>query len=309
MTEEEVLEALKVNSDEIAAYKDTELAKGLVRNEVKPGTVLKKTTDANIGTTTLFLSNGAKVTFKKTNFKNDEIVMEAISFGGTNLYSNDEIRKTQFANSAFTEAGFSGLKLNDINKYMSGKMAGVNPYIGEITEGFKGGSTPKDLEYLFQTLYAYFTDLNLDAAAFEGFKQKVSAYYNNLSSQPNFYFQQELQTYLNKENPRINGMIPTEKTWSETDYELAYKKYKERFANAGDFEFYFVGNVDEKIIEDYSTKYVASLPSTSTKEKAVDLGYRMLKGDIKKVVNKGPTPKAQFRFCIMEMPNILQKKP
>lgn len=292
VTEQEVLEALKVNSDEITAYKDSESAKSLLRNEVKPGTILKKETDAKIATTTLFLSNGAKVTYKKTDFKNDEILMEAISFGGTNLYSNEDVKKTQFANSALTEAGFSGLKLNDINKFMAGKMASVNPYIGNSSEGLRGNATPKDLEYLFQTIYAYFTDLNLDTAAFEGYKQKVSAYYANLSSQPNFFFQQEMQGYLNKENPRFNGLIPNEKTWSETDYTLAYNKYKERFANAADFEFYFVGNVDEKVIEDFSTKYLASLPSTDKKEKAVDLGYRMLKGDLKKVVNKGVDPKS-----------------
>ena len=292
VTEQEVLEALKVNSEEITAYKDSESVKGLLRNEVKSGTILKKETNSKIGTTTLFLSNGAKVTYKKTDFKNDEVLMEATSFGGTNMYSNNDAKKVQFANGALTEAGFSGLKLNDINKFMAGKIARVSPFIGNITEGFKGNATPKDLEYLFQTIHAYFTDLNLDKTAFEGYKQKVSAFYKNMTSQPNFYFQQELQAYLNKENPRFNGLIPTEKTWSETDYELAYNKYKERFANAGDFEFYFVGNVDARVIEDFSTKYLASLPSTGKKEKAVDLGYRMLKGDLKKVVNKGADPKS-----------------
>jgi zinc protease len=175
---------------------------------------------------------------------------------------------------------------------MTGKIARANPYIGNTTEGFRGSATPKDLEYLFQTIYAYFTDLNLDKTAFEGYKQKASAYYKNMSSQPSFYFQQELQAYLNKENPRFNGLIPNEKTWSETDYELAYNKYKERFANAADFEFYFVGNVDEKVIEDFSAKYLASLPGTDKREKPVDLGYRMLKGDLKKVVNKGADPKS-----------------
>lgn len=34
------------------------------------------------------------------------------------------------------------------------------------------------------------------------------------------------------------------------------------------------------------------MPSNQTKEKAVDLGYRMLKGDHKKVVNKGSDPKS-----------------
>jgi zinc protease len=32
--------------------------------------------------------------------------MEAVSFGGTNTYSNDEVLKTQFANRALAEAGF-----------------------------------------------------------------------------------------------------------------------------------------------------------------------------------------------------------
>ncbi|MFY0482655.1 M16 family metallopeptidase [Flavobacterium sp. PLA-1-15] len=292
VTEQEVLNTLKVNSDEVKPYEETAVASSLLRKEVKAGKITNKEFNANIGATTLTLSNGVKVTYKKTDFKNDEVLMEGISFGGTNLYTNDEAKKTQFANGALTEAGFSGLKLNDINKFMAGKIANVNPYIGSTSEGFRGSATPKDLEYLFQTVHAYFTDLNLDKEAFEGYKQKQSAFFKNLSSQPNVYFQQEFYGYLMKENPRYFGMFPDDKAWETTDYELAYKKYKERFANAGDFEFFFVGNVDDKAIEEFSAKYLASLPSTDKKEKAVDLGYRMLKGDLKKVVNKGTDPKS-----------------
>jgi zinc protease len=292
VTEQEVLNALNVNPEAITPYKESVATLGLLKNDVKPGSILKKETNAKIGTTTLFLSNGAKVTYKKTDFKNDEILMEAISFGGTNLYSNDDQKKTEFANSTLTAAGFSGLKVNDINKFMSGKIANANPYIANTTEGLKGNATPKDLEYLFQTVYAYFTDLNFDKEAFDGNKQRQSAYYKNLSSQPNVFFQQELYGYLNQQNPRYNGLFPDEKAWAQTDYELAYKKYKERFANAGDFEFYFVGNVDDTMMETFAAKYVASLPSSDKKEKTVDLGYRMLKGDLKKVVNKGKDPKS-----------------
>ena len=292
VTEQEVLAALKVNPDEVTPYKEEALASSLIRKEIKPGSIVKKESDAKIGTTTLYLSNGAKVTYKKTDFKNDEIMMEAISFGGSNLYSNEEMKKVQFANGALTEAGFSGLKTNDINKFMAGKIANVNPYISNTTEGLRGNTTPKDLEYLFQMTHAYFTDLNKDEEAYEGYKQKQSAFFDNMVSQPTFYFQQELYTYLSKENPRFIGLVPTAKTWATTDYNLAYAKYKERFANAGDFEFFFVGNIDEKVLETYAAKYLASLPSTDKKEKAIDLGYRMLKGDIKKVINKGTDPKS-----------------
>lgn len=291
-TEQEVLNTLKVNDADITPYKDTEIASSLLRKELKPGSIVKKEKNDKIGTTTLFLSNGAKVTYKKTDFKNDEILMEAISFGGTNLYSNEELKKVQFANGGLTQAGFSGLKENDINKFMSGKVASVNPYIGNTTEGLRGSATPKDLEYLFQMTVGYVTDLNFDKDAFEGYKQKQSGFFKNMASQPGFYFQQELYGYLLKENPRFFGMIPDEKAWEFTDYQVAYNKYKERFANAADFEFFFVGNIDDKKIEEYSAKYLAALPSSDKKEKAIDLGYRMLKGEHKKIVNKGTDPKS-----------------
>ena len=291
-TEQEVLNVLKVDTDAITPYEDTEIAASLLRNEVKPGSIVKKESDAKIGTTTLTLSNGAKVTYKKTDFKNDEILMSALSFGGSNMYSDKEVQQTQFANGALTEAGFSGLKLNDINKFMNGKIAYVNPYIGNTTEGFNGSTTPKDLEYLFQMTHAYFTDLNLDREAFEGYKQKQESFYKNLASTPNFYFQKEFYGFLLKDNPRFFGIIPDDKAWENTNYELAYKKYKERFANAGDFEFFFVGNVDDAKMEEYAAKYLASLPSTKEREKMTDLGFRMPKGDLKKVVNKGTDPKS-----------------
>ena len=292
VSEAEVLQAMDIKNADVTAYKETEVASSLLKNKIKEGSVVKKESNTKLGFTTLTLSNGAKVTYKKTDFKNDEILMEGISFGGSNLYSNEDMKKVQFANGGLTEAGFSGLKKNDIDKFMSGKIANVNPYIGNVTEGVRGSTTPKDLEYLFQMTHAYMTDLNFDKEAFEGYKQKQSAFFKNLSSQPSVYFQQEFYGYLMKDNPRFNGIFPDEKAWSATDYELAYNKYKERFANAGDFEFFFVGNVDDKQMEEFSAKYIASIPSSQTKEQAVDLGYRMLKGDLKKVVNKGSDPKS-----------------
>ena len=292
VTEQQVIDALKTDTNTLTPYKDEHVVLSLIRNDVRAGTIVKRENNSKIGTKTLILSNGVKVTYKNTDFKNDEILFEAISFGGSNMYSDADMKKVQFANGALTEAGFSGLQLNSINKFMTGKIARVKPYIGITAEGLKGNATPKDLESLFQMTYAYFTNLNFDQSAFEGYKQKQEAFFSNMLSQPNFYFQQEFYTYLNTNNPRFNGLIPTAKTWQETDYSLAYKKYKERFANAADFEFYFVGNIDDNTIESYATKYLASLPASENREKALDLGYRMLAGDLKKVVNKGIDPKS-----------------
>ena len=292
VSENEVLKAIQVDETGLKAYEDKAVAKGLLKAEPKAGTVVKRETNAKIGATTLTLSNGAKVTYKKTDFKNDEIVFEAVSVGGTNLYDDETFKKVMFAQQGLTEAGFSGLKLNDITKFMTGKIASVNPYMSGSTEGMKGSTTPKDLEYMLQMAHAYFTDLNLDASAFEAYKQKQNAFYKNLSAMPNFYYQQELQAFLNKDNKRFIGIVPNETTWAQTDYTLAHKIFKERFSNAADFEFFFVGNVDEKQLETLVTKYIASLPATTAKETTKDTGYRNIKGSHKKVINKGKDPKS-----------------
>ena len=294
-TEAEVLAAIKVDESALKPYEDTEMATSLLRNTPKKGKVVKTEKNDKLDVTTLTLSNGAKVIYKKTDFKNDEIQFQAMSFGGTNLVSNEDYLKASLAMSGLTEAGFSGMNKNDINKFMTGKIVRVYPYVSSTSEGMQGSSTPKDFEYLMQMIHAYFTEMNMDKEAFAGFVAKQKGFMTNLLSQPSTYFSNEFYTFLNKENPRYTG-FPKPEDYDNADYELAYKIFKERFANAGDFNFYFVGNVDDAKIVEFSELYLASLPATNEKEKMVDLGYRMIKGEHKKVVNKGKDPKSSVNI-------------
>ncbi len=52
----------------------------------------------------------------------------------------------------------------------------------------------------------------------------------------------------------------------KVDYERAFELYKERFANPADFTFVFVGNFDEKLMDQYLKTYVASLKTTNQRE-------------------------------------------
>ncbi|UOX34385.1 insulinase family protein [Flavobacterium sediminilitoris] len=290
-TEKDVLEAMKIDEKALKPYEETAVAESLLRNPVKKGKVVKTEKNDKLDVTTFTLSNGAKVIYKKTDFKNDEIMFQALSFGGSNTLSNEDYKKVSVAMGGLTEAGFSGMNKNDINKFMTGKIARVNPFVSSTVEGMRGSSTPKDFEYLMQMIHAYFTDLNMDKEAFEGYKTKQKGFISNMLSMPSMYFSNELYSYLNKENPRYLG-FPKAEDYDNADYELAYKIYKERFANAGDFNFYFVGNVDEAKLIEYSELYLASLPAKKDSEKAIDLGYRMLKGEHKKIINKGKDPKS-----------------
>ncbi|TRO66866.1 M16 family metallopeptidase [Christiangramia sabulilitoris] len=293
ITEEQVLAILKdVENSEIEEYAYEDVRENLITDMPAAGSVKEVKTNEDLNVKTLLLSNGAKVVYKKTDFKNDEILFSAYSAGGTSLYSNEEFLSTVYANGGLTEAGIGGLDKNELNKMMSGKIVNVRPGISSYSEGFSGSTTPKDFEIMMQMIHLYFTDLNKDEEAYESFATKQKNFLGNLMSNPNFYFQNEIGKFRNEGNPRYAG-FPTPQKFDEMDYDLAYQKYQERFADASDFTFYFVGNLDEEKVKKLSAKYIASLPSKNSKEEFRAPEFREKTDSYReKTVYKGKDPKS-----------------
>ncbi len=299
-TEAEVMALLKeVETSKVEPYKDAEVRQNLVENLNPEGSIVKTEKNEALGTTTFTLSNGATVTVKPTDFKNDEVLFEAFSFGGTSLYSDEDYLVTAFANQGLAEAGIGGLSKTDLSKMMSGKIASASPYIRNLTEGLSGQAAPKDLETLFEMIYLYFTNLNKDAEAYQSFISKQKGFLGNLMSNPQFYFSDQIGKFKNKGNDRYTG-FPTPEALDKADYDLAYKKYQQRFADAGDFHFYFVGNVDEAKLKEFSKKYIASLPATKSDESYKIDDFREDDSFRKKVVNKGTDPKSLVTISWIE---------
>ncbi|MEH6538056.1 MAG: insulinase family protein [Psychroserpens sp.] len=299
VTEKEVIDLLdSVKNSDIDGYEDEAVRSELMASKPNKGSIASVDVN-NKGklneTTTITLSNGAKITYKKTDFKNDQILFEAFSYGGTSLYSDGDLKETASANGGLFEAGIDGLKKNDMTKVMSGKIANVRPYIRGLEEGMRGSATPKDLETMFQMIHLYFTKLDKDPEAFQSYISKQKAFLGNILSNPNVSFSIALGEFLNEGNPRYTG-FPDSEALDKANYDLAYDKYKERFANAGDFNFYFVGNIDANQLADYAETYIASLPGNSTREMYKVSDFRPKSGALEFTYNKGTEPKSQVNL-------------
>ena len=205
-TKEAVLNIINKDYGDLEPYQDKKLAESLVREKLEAGDITSETKDDELGTTTLTLSNGAKVTYKKTDFKDDEVLMKAVSYGGTNMLDSETYKQTHWAYRGLGEAGFSGLDKNDISKFMSDKNASLNVGISTNSENLNGNASPEDLEYLFQMIQAKFTDLNFDEEAFEGFKSKQMAFMGNMLANPRFYYLKEMYGFIQDDNPRWDGV-------------------------------------------------------------------------------------------------------
>ncbi|MDR6527552.1 zinc protease [Chryseobacterium rhizosphaerae] len=292
-TESMVLDMFeKLKLADLTPYQEKMKAESLIKPFKSEGKITKTETDTKLGTTTWILNNGAKVTFKKTDFKDDEIVFAGLSLGGSSIIPDTDYNKTEFAFDALLEAGLGGLSKTDLTHYLAGKQVSVSSYISGMTEGVSGTSSKRDLKTAMELIYACFTDLNYNPDSFNAYKIKKSSMLTNVESDPEYYFSNEYAKFINQKNPRFIGLAPTEKDWANTDYKKAYDIYRQKFANAGNFHFYFVGNIEEAQLKSEVLHYIASLPATGKSSTFKDTGYRPLEGEFTKVYKKGKEPKS-----------------
>ena len=155
---------------------------------------------------------------------------------------------------------------------MSGKIATVTPYIDNYYEGLSGNASPKDLETLFQLIYSYLTTPRIDSTGYLTFKSKMKSFLENKNNNPLYAFQDTLQVTLSNYHFRSRPM--TVEMLSEINPEVSFKILEERFKDAGDFTFVFVGNIDSVIFKPLVETYLGSLPSFGSEEKPVDLDYK-----------------------------------
>lgn len=296
VTEAQVLELLNtVNDKDLKPYEDEVLPESLITNKPTLGSITNTSKDEALGTTTLTLSNGATVTYKKTDFKNDEIVFDGYSHGGASLYSDKDYLAVYHANRSLRDAGVNNFDKTTLDKMLSGKIVNVRPSIFGYSQDISGSASPKDFEELFQLTYLYFTALNKNEKTFNSYINKQKAIYGNLLANPQYYFYTEMNKFLSGKDPRFIGH-PSNEALDNTDYNLAYQKYKERFADASGFKFYFVGNIDENKLIEYSKQYLASLPATNSNETFKVPDFRPLSGSHEKIIKKGKDPKSSVRI-------------
>jgi zinc protease len=134
-------------------------------------------------------------------------------------------------------------------------------------------------------VYLYFTQPRKDTTAFESFQSRMIGLLENMSNMPERVFSDTLSTTLSSYHPRSK---PVTKAWLESiDLEKAFAFYIDRFKDAGDFTFFFVGNFNTEELQPMVETWLGALPMTGRKETWKDPGVKPPKGVIKKEVHKG----------------------
>ena len=290
-TEAEILDILnKTKAEEITAYVDKVSDEPLMKETPKAGKIVK-TEEGPFGSTALTLSNGVRVVVKNTDFKADEIRMRAFSPGGTSVFGTKEALQIKMLNAVAGLGGLGNFSNVDLEKVLAGKKASINASVSDLSEGLNGSCSPKDLETMLQLVYLSFTAPRMDNDAFESFKQRTKAALANQEADPSMALTDTLQREMYGNHP-MAGRVKADMI-DQTDYNRIMEMYKDRFKEAGDFTFLFVGNINLEEAKPLIETYLGGLPTINRKENYQDIKLDIQKGTRKNLFEKQmETPKA-----------------
>ncbi len=235
-----------------------------------------------------------KVILKPTKFKNDQVLINGYSFGGTSLASDDDYTSAELAGGIVGESGIADFTQIQLNKILSGKNVTVSPYISDFAQGITANTTPRDFETAMQLIYLYFTQPRKDADVWQANISQTNALLATRGVNPGSVFQDTISATLNNHNFR--EMVVTPERLNKASLDKAYAFYKDRFGDASGFTFTFVGNFDVEVLKPYLEAYLGGLPSTNKKETYKNLNIVPPGGQITKTVNKGIGEKASVQM-------------
>lgn len=284
-TKEDILALFtEVDNMDIKAYIDDVSDKPLLPFEPILGEIEKKSKNRKLGTEEWVLSNGIRVVLKPTDFKKDEILMRAFSYGGNSLYDIEELPSADFSTDIITESGLGNFDKTQLTKLMAGKVVSLYPYISETREGFRGSSSVRDFETLLQMIYAYFNFQRADETAYKALMNRMEGFVENRKNNPASAYRDTITLTMANYHPRVQ--LFDMDYLDEVSFESAKRVFDERFEDPASFTFYFVGNLDTDSIKPLIEKYIGGLIPVNKNEKFKDHGIRPPKGSIEKVVVK-----------------------
>lgn len=279
----------------LEAYVDNVRNEPLVAQLPQKGSVVKEE-EAPFGYTRWTLSNGTEVYFKKTDFNESQVLMEAESWGGTNeINMSDHATRinAKLAADVRNATGLGNFKATELEKALAGKQANVNISIGNSSESLSGSATPKDLRTLFELVYLNFTAPGDDVEAYQNLISMMKTQLENIEKVPEVAFSDSVQATVYNHDIRMKRIKVADLELA--DYATMKQIAAERFNSPSDFRFYFTGNFDIDSLRAFSELYLASIPKAKRVETRRDPKLNPVDGVVtNQFVREMETPKGNI---------------
>lgn len=288
-----------VSSMEIEAYEDEVLAESLVSEELTPAAIVAEKKIEEFDAVEWTLENGAKVVFKHADYEKDQVQLRAFSKGGSSLISDEDVPTADMLTTMVSNYGVGDFDAMGLQKMLSGKNVSLSPYLNDLHEGFSGKASPKDMETMMQILYLYFNHPRFDKEAHDAFLSRMISYVENMNNNPQKVMGDSLSLIMSDYHPRVRT-ISTDYL-EEVDFDRLEAIYQDRYADASDFIFIIVGNMEEDRVKLMAQTYIGAIKDLERNETWVDNKINEPKGTVEKIIPIAmTTPKANVNLIFKQ---------
>ncbi len=262
--------ATPASAPALASSTGTKASTSILATPPTPGTIIKEEQATLAGVTTWTLSNGARVVFKATKNNPDGLTLQAYSRGGhTRLPDSLFFTPGRLVGMLMTASGGLGDKDHEqlTNELGTTGLKEFRVDLNAFDEEIALTGSPRELDMLFQLLYAQFTNPTVDTTALAEWRRTGGG---TLRMIPNDRLALQMGQHRRLAPPQAVN-VPF------IDLAQAMRVYHDRFGDASDFTFYIVGAATAQQVKQLVEQYLASLPSThrTTRETARDLKIKL----------------------------------
>ncbi|MDR0757854.1 MAG: insulinase family protein [Tannerella sp.] len=264
-SEEELLAAFREKQAiPVEGYEEETAGMALIDALPAPGEIVGTRQEPLFGATVYTLGNGVRVVLKETDYKKDQIVMKASSPGGSTLFDAGEASNLKLLNNVASVGGLGNFSTTQLAKALAGKKISCSIQFTGNAEGINGETAPSDIRTLFELVYLFFTAPRSDDEAYASLTGRLRGQLENLQLNPMVAFSDSATKAVYGDNP-LAGRIRTDDL-DRASYSRIMEMYRERFADASDFTFIFVGNISTDSMIPMMKQYLATLPSLKRAE-------------------------------------------
>ncbi|OEK06125.1 hypothetical protein A8C32_19025 [Flavivirga aquatica] len=245
------------------------------------------------------LNNGVRVILMPSKEKNSNISMQAVSPGGLASLKTKDLIFIDSAIELVQNSGLGDFNASDLSQKLSTQSARVSLSYRGFHDIIQGRGLVKDLESMLQQTYLYFEKPRFDKTVFENKKQDwkndFKRYYLNTEKSELY---DAISILSSNGHPR--SFPNKEEDFDAITFEQCKTIFKERFSDANDFSFVFIGNFDHKKALPLIQKYLGNLSTKPSSESFIDHKIESAKGiSIREIEKDMQTPKTSISYNLV----------
>ena len=287
----------EITAAEIEPYEDEALAESLVSEEPAPADIVSEKKLEVLDAVEWTLSNGATVVYRHADFEKDQVQIRGYSKGGSSLYGAEDVPNADMLAQLVSMYGVGEFDAMGLQKMLTGKNVSLQLSLGDLSEGVNGSASPKDVETMMQLIYLHFNEPRFDREAHDAIVARFLAYVENMNNNPQKVMGDSLNLILTDYHPRTR-VVDTEYL-EDIEYDRLEEIYRDRFADASDFLFVIVGNMEQEVVKVLAQKYIGAIGDLDREESWIDRKVYEPEGRVEKIIPMSlATPKANVNIVI-----------